>query len=215
MQTSDAAALRTLVDAITADDLAQCSRLLRERPELATVSFREGASRQAANKYFLAGIKRYVWTGDTALHIAAAAYRTKIVRALIEAGALINAKNRHGAEPLHAAAVGHPGTPGWNPQEQSETLDHLIDAGADPNTIDKRGVTALHIAVRTRSAAAVETLLRRGADPTRTNKSGSTAFKLAKLATGRSGSGSEEARAQQQQILRLLEAWTSSSFRRE
>ncbi|HZP04867.1 MAG TPA: ankyrin repeat domain-containing protein [Terracidiphilus sp.] len=205
MQPIDAG-LQTLVDAIITDDLVQCSRLLRERPELATASFHEGASRQTANKYFLTRIKRYIWAGDTALHLAAAAYETKIAQVLIEAGALINAKNRHGAEPLHAAAVGQPGTPDWNLLEQSKMLELLIDAGSDPNTTDKRGVTPLHIAVRTRSAAAVETLLRRGADPTRTNKSGSTALKLAKLSTGKSGSGSEEARAQQQQILRLLEA---------
>jgi hypothetical protein len=48
-------------------------------------------------------------------------------------------------------------------------------------------------------------LLDQGADPTLTNKNGSTPLKLARMNTGRRGSGSEEAKAQQLQILRLFE----------
>jgi hypothetical protein len=200
------AALRKLAEAIVANDLVKCSNLISESPELATAYFQDGAARQKSREYFLPGIGRYILTGDTALHFAAAAYRTEIARILIDAGADVRTKNRHGAEPLHAAAVGHPGSPNWNPDEQSKMLDLLIDAGADPNTRDKRGVMPLHIAVRTRCAIAVRTLLQRGADPTRTNKRGSTPAKLAKLTTGRGGSGSEEAKSQQKQILRMLEA---------
>jgi hypothetical protein len=204
VQTNDAA-LRELIDAIVASDLAKSSRLIAQSPELATACFQKGATRQGAKGHFLADILRYIIVGDTALHFAAAAYRTGIAHLLINAGAAVHAKNRHGAEPLHAAAAGHPGAPNWNPVEQSKTLELLIDAGADPNTTDKRGVMPLHIAVRTRCSAAVQTLLRRGADRTRRNKNGSTALKLAKLTTGRGGSGSEEAKSQQQQILRMLE----------
>jgi hypothetical protein len=205
VRTNDAA-LRELIEATVADDLVKCSHLIGKRPELAAAYFQDGATRQAAKRNFLPEIGRYILAGDTALHFAAAAYRTAIAGVLIGAEACVRAKNRHGAEPLHAAAVGQPGSPNWNPDEQSHILDLLIDAGADPNTIDKRGVTPLHIAVRTRCANAVRTLLQRGADPTRKNKSGSTPLRLANLTTGRSGSGSEEAKLQQQQILRMLEA---------
>ncbi len=204
MQAHDAV-LRALVDAIVANDPAQCSRLLHERPELAVAYFPEGATRQAAKEYFLPEIGRYISARDTALHFAAAAYRTDMARALIDAGAKINAKNRHGAEPLHAAAAGHPESGNWNPVEQSKTIELLIGAGADPNTTDKREVAPLHIAVRTRCAAAVQTLLWLGADPERANRNGSTALKLAKLSTGRGGSGSEAAKLQQRQILRMLD----------
>jgi hypothetical protein len=66
------------------------------------------------------------------------------------------------------------------------------------------GVTPLHRAVRTRCAAAVAALLDGGADAARKNKGGSTALRLARLTTGRGGSGSPEAKAQQQEILRLF-----------
>ena len=43
-----------------------------------------------------------------------------------------------------------------------------------------------------------------GADPVRKNKSGSTPMQLATKTTGRSGSSSPEAKAQQEEIVRLL-----------
>jgi hypothetical protein len=47
-------------------------------PGLASAQFQEGATRHAVKPYFLDEIRRYVYAGDTALHIAAAAYRTEI-----------------------------------------------------------------------------------------------------------------------------------------
>jgi Ankyrin repeats (many copies) len=80
-----------------------------------------------------------------------------------------------------------------------------IAAGADPNAVDKSGVTPLHRAVRTRCTAAVKVLLESGADIRRKNKNGSTPMQIATRTTGRGGSGSPEAKAQQAQIVRLLE----------
>src|SRR5262249_5525994 len=62
----------------------------------------------------------------------------------------------------------------------------------------------LHRAVRTRCAAAAECLLQAGADPTLRNKSGSTPFHLAVQTTGRGGSGTDEAKAAQEQIIRTF-----------
>src|SRR5437588_792564 len=59
------------------------------------------------------------------------------------------------------------------------------------------GDTALHL-------AAVKALLEGGADPHRKNKRGSTPMLLATQNTGRGGSGSLEAKAQQEQIVQLL-----------
>ena len=197
-------ALWKLVETILAGDAAGVPRLLAASPPLATACFETGASRQSAKSYFLDQIGRYVYAGDTALHIAAAAYQTEIVRTLIAAGASVRARNRHGAEALHSAAVGAPGSRAWNPSAQAATIVCIIEAGADPNAIDKSGVTPLHRAVRTRCAAAVRTLLECGADPARKNKSGSTPMLLAIHNTGRGGTGSPEAKSQQQEILRLL-----------
>jgi len=198
-------ALWKLVGAIVAGDAAGVSRMLAASPPLASACFHTGATRQTAKPYYLDQIGRYVFAGDTALHIAAAAYQTEVVRKLITAGADVHARNRHGGEPLHAAAVGLPGSRTWNPSAQAATIAGIIEAGADPNATDKRGVSPLHRAVRTRCAAAVRTLLECGADPARTNKSGSTPMLLAIQNTGRGGTGSPEAKSQQQEILRLLE----------
>ncbi len=80
----------------------------------------------------------------------------------------------------------------------------LIASGADPNAGDKNGVTPLHRAVRTRCAA-VSALLDGGADARRQNGNGSTAIMLATRQTGRSGSGSPEAKAQQAEIIHLFD----------
>ena len=40
----------------------------------------------------------------------------------------------------------------WKPAAQQEVIRHLIEAGADPDAMDKSGVAPLHRAVRTRSS---------------------------------------------------------------
>jgi len=202
--------LRELVEVIIAGDATRFSRLFAESSTLARVSFKVGATRTTPKVYFVAEVGRYIYSGDTALHFAAAAYRPEIAEKLIAAGAGVRAKNRFGDEPLHAAAVGLPGSNRWNPRAQAATIACLIDAGADPNAQNKEGVTPLHRAVRTRCAAAVEVLLKRGADPAIRNKGGSTPLKLAVLTTGRGGTGSPDAKSQQLEILRLLEGLARS-----
>ena len=190
--------------AIVRGDRASVSDLLAGAPELARSRLAVGASRQHANEYFLDGIDHDVYAGDTALHIAAAAYEPGIARKLVDAGALVAAMNRRGAQPLHYAVDGIPGCARWNPTAQQDTVRCLVELGADPNAVDKNGTTPLHRAVRNRCAAAVEALLDLGADPEATNGRGSTPVQLARWTTGRGGSGSAHARAQQQEILRIL-----------
>lgn len=197
--------LREFVLSIIAGDADSASRQLAASPELARARFEEGATRQKAQEFFLASVGRYIVAGDTALHIGAAAYRAEFVRNLVRAGADVRAGNRFGDQPHHVAARSNPNSARWNPAAQTATIAALVEAGADPNAVNKRGVAPLHVAVRTRSAAAVRTLLDLGADPARKNKNGSTPLLLAKYTTGRGGSGSPEAKAQQQEILRLLE----------
>ena len=196
-------ALMTLALTIVAGDAATTLRLLATSRSLASASFVEGVTRQTANAY-LDEIGHYFYAGDTALHIAAGKYQTDIVQELIALGADVRARNRLGAEPLHAAAVGMPGSPTWNPGAQVATIASLIEAGADPNAVDKSGVTPLHRAVRTRCAAAARALLASGAEADRKNKRGSTPMLLAIHNTGRGGTGSQAAKAQQEEIVRLL-----------
>jgi len=197
--------LRRLVDAIVANDAALFSKLIGGSPPLASASFSEGATRQSSGASFIPEIGHNIYSGDTALHFAAASYRHKMAKTLIEAGANVRAKNRRGGEPLHAAAFGSPGSARWDPAAQAATIVCLIQAGADPNAQNMDGATPLHRAVRTRCAGAVRTLLDYGADSAIRNKNGSTPMQLALHTTGRPGSGSPEAKAQQQEILLLLQ----------
>src|SRR5215475_9579589 len=200
------APLRALVQAIAAGDAAAARTMLAAAPELARERARKGASRQEETPHWLDAIQHYLYVGDTALHIAAAAYQKDIAVDLIARGADVRARNRRGAEPLHYAADGVPASAAWNPDAQAATIACLIAAGADPNAVDKSGVAPLHRAVRTRCAAAVRALLEHGADVRRANRNGSTPLQLARRNTGRGGSGSLAAKAEQQEIVRLLEA---------
>jgi Ankyrin repeats (many copies) len=197
--------LMELLRAIVAKDPATASRLLAESPALATARVEAGATRQAAKECYFVEIEHYVYAGDSALHIAAAAHRPEIIRLLLSIGADVGARNRRGAPPLHYAADGVPASRTWDPLAQAEAITCLVQAGADPNATDKSGVTPLHRAVRTRCAAAVGALLDGGADPRRTNKGGSTPMQLASWTTGRGGSGSPESKAQREEIVRLLD----------
>ena len=69
---------------------------------------------------------------------------------------------------------------------------------------DKNGATPLHRAVRTRCAAAVACLLEAGGDATIQNKPGSTPFHLAVQNTGRGGSGAEQSKTAQREIIQAF-----------
>ena len=181
-------------------DLDDVSRQLAARPDFAKASSAVGATRQQAPSFFFTAIVHYLYAGDTALHMAAAAFRRPVAELLVAHGADCRAKNRRGAEPLHYAADANR----WNPSAQADTIEYLTSIGADPNALDRDEETPLHRAVRTRSLPAVLALLDGGANPRQRNKSGSTPLHLAVQTTGRGGSGSEHAREQQTGIVKLL-----------
>lgn len=192
------AALRTFFIAIASGHRTEITRRLQSRPALATRALDDD------DGYFLAAIHHHIYGGDTALHVAAAAHQPEVVELLLAHGARVRARNRRGAEPLHYAADGRPGDPSWDPAAQSDVMTALVQAGADPNAIDKSGVAPLHRAVRTRSSSGVAALLANGADPRLKNKSGSTPLHLAVQNTGKSNSGSDAARHQQRLIIASL-----------
>src|SRR5436190_918409 len=71
-------ALMILARAIAAGDTATALALLAASPELATARLARGATRQAAKVYCLDPIGHYFYAGQTALHVAAAAYQCEI-----------------------------------------------------------------------------------------------------------------------------------------
>jgi ankyrin repeat protein len=195
--------LTSLLVAIANNDHQAAADLLNATPSLATA----GVARR--DEFFLAERLAQVYEGDTALHAAGFSYDTEMARDLITRGADIRARNRRGAEPLHAAVIGVPGSPSWNPTRQRAVILYLIEAGADPDAAAAGGVTPLHRAVRNRCSGAVAALLGAGADPRLQNDGGSTASDLAHWTTGRGGTGSAAAKAEQRIIIDLLEINTA------
>jgi len=182
------------LDAIVADDAAALVRCLDAAPDL--------VRQPRVEEGFVAAIVHQVYAGDTLLHAAAAGFRAALVEILLARGADIHARNRRGATALHYAAD----TNRDAPEAQAATVTQLLRAGAQPDACDKSGTAPLHRAVRTRGTAAVRALIAGGADVNLCNGNGSLPLDLAHRATGRSGSGTPEAKAAQAEIIRLLRA---------
>ncbi|OQA06241.1 MAG: Phosphocholine transferase AnkX [bacterium ADurb.Bin374] len=93
----------------------------------------------------------------TPLHFAAQSGNISIVRALLNAGADVNARNPQDITPLHLAA--------WD--GNAEIVSLLLEHGADVNRRNHRneGMSALDIAAMTGAADVVRILIEHGADP--------------------------------------------------
>jgi hypothetical protein len=189
---------------IGSGDVEAANHTLAAAPELATAQLGGGARTAPGVEFFLDERLLQIYVGDSALHVAAASYDTAFAQRLVAAGADVRARNRRGAEPLHAAVNGVPGSDVWDPPSQVAVIKYLVSAGADVEACAVGGVTPLHRAVRNRCAAAVRALLDAGADPQRPNDKGSSALTLAQQTTGRGGTGSAGAKAQQLEIIEML-----------
>jgi ankyrin repeat protein len=200
--------LITLFHAIALGDRAATLGALHTHAGLATASLERGATRQEAVEFFLDDIQHHVYQGDTALHVAAAAYDTTIVNELLTTAARVDAANRRGAQPLHYAVDGGPNARRFDESAQCAVMKSLLEHGADVDARDKNGTTPLLRAVRNRCAGAVQTLIDADADLTITNAKGSTAAHLARVTSGRGGTGTPAARVQQERIIEMLDAAT-------
>lgn len=145
---------------------------------------------------------------STPLHLAARHSKDPtVIKALLNAGADLNARNKSNATPLHFAAMNEcPAiitallNAGANPNADNRytpplhcasrynrnpaVLLALLNAGADldiPNTRDRQNRTPLHYATQyNQNLAVVTALLNAGADPNARTKDGKTSGDLAK-----------------------------------
>jgi hypothetical protein len=108
--------LTRLLVAIAKLDHGVAVDLLNATPSLATATLAPG------EEFFLAERLAQVYEGDTALHAAGFSYDPEMARDLVTRGAGIRARNRRGAEPLHAAVIGAPGSATWTQHASGTSL---------------------------------------------------------------------------------------------
>jgi uncharacterized protein len=108
--------------------------------------------------------------GTTALHWAVHRGDLEAAKALLTAGADVNAANRYGVQPAHLAAE----------NGDAAMMRALLEARADPNAVFAEGETLLMTAARTGDVATIETLIAAGANVDATEgRGGQTALMLA------------------------------------
>jgi ankyrin repeat protein len=97
-------------------DTQVIEHMLNTRPDLVDVRIKRD------EECFLDDCGAQVYEGDTLLHAASFTHNTALARRLVDSGADVRARNRRGAEPLHAATNGGPGSKPWNPSHQTELI---------------------------------------------------------------------------------------------
>jgi len=100
------------------------------------------------------------YAGWTPLHLSCALQQMPIVKLLLDRKANVAAKIDEDCTPLHAS-VGLVPAPLYAPLPRPDVklINLLIERGADPKAVNKRGRTALHGAVACGDSAVVELLL--------------------------------------------------------
>lgn len=122
-----------------------------------------------ATQQFAGGINAVIANATTPLMKASHSGEGDIVRLLIVAGALVNARNADGNNALWLACVG----------SQLDIIDMLVAAGIDIDNRNDNGATPLMYAASSGKAAVVERLLAKGADVTAETLDGFSALDLA------------------------------------
>ena len=178
--------------------------LLDATPSLVT------ASVARRDEFFLAERRAQVYEGDTALHAAAFSSDADMARDLRGTRrAMCGQGTRRGAEPLHAAVIGAPGSAPWDPARQQAVILALIEAAADPNATAAGGVTPLHRAVRNRARLPSRCCC--GSGPilaSRTTAVRRRARTSQRWTTGRGGTGFGRGQAEQRLIIELFDQAT-------
>ena len=119
-----------------------------------------------------ARVSEYAPDGFTPVALAAFFGQAAAVRALIAAGADVNAAAKNGLKvaALHAAVAGG----------KLDIVKAVLEAGADPNAQQQSGFRAIHEAGTKANRALAEMLIAHGADPSLPNEAGMTAMDLAR-----------------------------------
>jgi len=104
--------------------------------------------------------------GNTPLHYALLANRSDLIKELVANGASVNSPiNAQNTFPLHFALQN---------RNQQQTLETLLECGANPNQQNKLGITPLRKAIGFDNQKGIKTLILNGADVNQADKLGNT-----------------------------------------
>jgi len=130
---------------------------------------RQGADLNIRLKKGESGRGRFTTTGSTPFLLAARACDVPLMQVLAELKADITLANADNSSPLLAAtgvgALGDGDEAAGTEEEAIEAVKLLLDLGADLNSVDNNGETAMHGAAYQSRHRLVELLSQRGADP--------------------------------------------------
>ena len=118
-------------------------------PEMVRLFLDKGAKVQAK-------CNQYLYSGQTALHLAAGMGYLRVVQVLLEHDAEVNATDVNDETPLHEAAV----------QGRNEMVSLLLRYGAQIDAKQKDGLTPLYFAIINGHLDTVKLLVAKGADIT-------------------------------------------------
>ncbi|XP_022053337.2 ankyrin repeat domain-containing protein 61 [Acanthochromis polyacanthus] len=112
-------------------------------------------------------------TGMTPLHMAAGILHKDIIACLIRQGADINMGTQHsGNTPLHLAVVAMATKSTKTLEDGISCISELLESGAEPNAVNKAGMTPLQEACSMGNKELVDLLLRYGANINKLSKAG-------------------------------------------
>ena len=110
--------------------------------------------------------------GNTPLHLAIDHNNLSVAKLLIENNANINAQNYDLQTPLHLSAKF---------QNNNETIEYLLEKGADPHIIDKNEDPPLYVAIANNNAEAINIFMTKGFDINLVNTKNQSALHIAAI----------------------------------